>query len=87
MDREQTIREMAYRMWEQAGRPVGRDLEFWLQAEALYGEPRSRGAEQPAASSLPATALKPVQSARAVEGQGARAREPAPTKRSNRSPR
>ena len=88
MDREQTIRETAYRMWEQAGRPVGHDLEFWLQAEALYGAPGPREAEQPAASSPSASAiLKPAQSARAAGEQGARARKPAPTRRSNRSPR
>lgn len=24
----------AYRLWEAAGRPIGRDVEHWLQAEA-----------------------------------------------------
>jgi hypothetical protein len=28
------IAPRAYRLWEAAGRPDGRDLEFWLQAEA-----------------------------------------------------
>jgi hypothetical protein len=27
------IRARARQLWEQAGRPVGRDLDFWLQAE------------------------------------------------------
>jgi hypothetical protein len=27
------IRELAYLKWEQAGRPSGRDTEFWLAAE------------------------------------------------------
>lgn len=31
---ESEIREAAYQMWEKAGRPAGRDLEFWLKAEA-----------------------------------------------------
>jgi hypothetical protein len=31
--RKHEIRANAYRLWEQAGRPSGRDLEFWLQAE------------------------------------------------------
>jgi hypothetical protein len=26
--------ERAYRIWEQAGRPDGKALEYWLQAEA-----------------------------------------------------
>ena len=28
------VTNRAYRLWEQAGRPQGRDLEFWVQAEA-----------------------------------------------------
>jgi hypothetical protein len=28
------IRARAYELWEQSGRPSGRDDEFWLQAEA-----------------------------------------------------
>jgi len=36
---EQTVNEagvsrVAYQLWEKAGRPAGRDLEFWLAAEA-----------------------------------------------------
>ena len=27
------IRARARQLWEQAGRPAGRDLDFWLQAE------------------------------------------------------
>lgn len=32
--RNQRIRERAYEIWEQAGRPEGRAVEHWLQAEA-----------------------------------------------------
>ncbi|HEY5909517.1 MAG TPA: DUF2934 domain-containing protein [Verrucomicrobiae bacterium] len=28
------VANRAYRLWESAGRPHGRDLEFWVQAEA-----------------------------------------------------
>src|SRR5215813_9421368 len=31
-NREQRIRERAYFLWRQSGCPVGRDLDFWLQA-------------------------------------------------------
>ncbi|MBS7810708.1 DUF2934 domain-containing protein [Roseococcus pinisoli] len=31
---EQRIRETAYRLWEEAGRPEGQEQHFWLQAEA-----------------------------------------------------
>ena len=30
---EEAIRARAQQLWEQAGRPQGRDQEFWLQAE------------------------------------------------------
>jgi hypothetical protein len=35
--REQ-IRARAHELWEQNGRPSGRDLEFWLQAESEISE-------------------------------------------------
>ena len=28
------VSRIAYELWENAGRPTGRDLEFWLAAEA-----------------------------------------------------
>ena len=31
---EQRIRERAYQIWEEAGRPEGKAVEHWLQAEA-----------------------------------------------------
>jgi hypothetical protein len=27
------IARLAYELWDQAGRPIGRDLEFWFNAE------------------------------------------------------
>ncbi|HEY0291273.1 MAG TPA: DUF2934 domain-containing protein [Hansschlegelia sp.] len=39
-DHERKIRDAAYRLWEQAGQPEGRDREFWLKAEkSLKDEP------------------------------------------------
>ena len=37
VDREQSIRERAYQIWEQEGRPHARNLLHWLQAEAEIG--------------------------------------------------
>jgi hypothetical protein len=31
---EASVSRVAYELWENAGRPAGRDLEFWLAAEA-----------------------------------------------------
>jgi hypothetical protein len=35
----QQIRELAYRKWEEANKPWGKDREFWIEAEQeLFGE-------------------------------------------------
>ena len=34
----QAISARAHELWEQNGRPPGRDLEFWLQAESEISE-------------------------------------------------
>jgi hypothetical protein len=47
-DQEQRIRIRAYHLWDQAGRPEGRDLEFWDKARyAVIGEPGSVSARAP----------------------------------------
>ena len=33
-EREERIRELAHRMWDEAGRPEGQDEYFWHKAEA-----------------------------------------------------
>jgi hypothetical protein len=35
---EEKIRKRAREIWEENGRPVGRDVEFWLQAEREFRE-------------------------------------------------
>ncbi len=44
--REARIRERAYHMWEQEGRPHGRDREYWERAAELVGMEDSAGAGQ-----------------------------------------
>jgi hypothetical protein len=34
---KETTEERAYRIWEMNGRPHGKDMEFWLQAETELG--------------------------------------------------
>ena len=37
-----TIQQIAYKLWKEAGRPDNRSLDFWLEAERIYGaRPRS----------------------------------------------
>ena len=40
MMRRPKVRVRAYELWEKAGRPSDRDLEFWLQAEQQIKEER-----------------------------------------------
>jgi hypothetical protein len=35
---EDLIRKRAWEIWEENGRPAGRDEEFWLQAEREFRE-------------------------------------------------
>ena len=39
-DRMQRIRQRAYQIWDEQGRPNGHDVEHWLQAEAELSAPR-----------------------------------------------
>ena len=43
MNRSEWIANRAYRLWEKAGRPSGKDLDFWLAAENEHDHcPRGR---------------------------------------------
>jgi hypothetical protein len=49
-DRDRSIRELAYELWERAGRPAGGAEEYWYEAERRLAEQGSRGLrEDPAA--------------------------------------
>jgi hypothetical protein len=47
-----SVSRLAYQLWENAGRPTGRDLEFWLAAEANV----RTAVRQPVASATAAAA-------------------------------
>jgi hypothetical protein len=38
MDREDEIKLIAYRLWEEEGCPDGRDCEHWIEAETIWQE-------------------------------------------------
>lgn len=48
---EEDIKKLAYSLWEQEGRPDGRDLEFYFRAKQTL--------EEQAATSLTASVLEP----------------------------
>jgi DUF2934 family protein len=35
-NRDEEIRQLAYRLWQEAGCPEGNDIQHWLSAEALW---------------------------------------------------
>lgn len=41
-EKEQEIKRIAYHLWEDEGRPVGRDTEHWLKAKAIWEESKKR---------------------------------------------
>ena len=45
-DPEEVIRTRAYYLWEQDGRPEGRELEFWYRACATEGQPSARAPQE-----------------------------------------
>jgi hypothetical protein len=48
-ERERRIRELAYELWEQAGKPDGGAEEYWYEAERRLRDESSQGLrEEPA---------------------------------------
>jgi len=40
------IRQRAYELWNEDGRPEGRDVEYWLRAEAALAQGAATGLEE-----------------------------------------
>jgi len=38
MHHDEAVKVIAYRIWEEEGRPEGRALDHWLKAEALWDD-------------------------------------------------
>ena len=56
IDRDEEVRQLAYRLWQEAGCPNGADLQHWLKAEEVWRENQS-----PEKRTKPAKAKKPRQ--------------------------
>jgi len=35
-NRDEAIRQLAYRFWQEAGCPEGNDVQYWLRAESIW---------------------------------------------------
>ena len=56
MSHNSAVRDLAYRLWEEAGKPEGRDSDFWLQAETAVAQPAAK--PKPPAKPKPAAKAK-----------------------------
>jgi len=63
------VTNRAYFLWEQAGRPHGRDLEFWIQAEAKVHAAPGKTDLASAAASQPHQAVQPTRSLTTLGGK------------------
>lgn len=43
MSHEEEVRLIAYQIWENEGRPQGRELDHWVKAEAIWQSWRKQG--------------------------------------------
>jgi len=65
---EEQIRELAYTIWEQEGRPEGKDLEYYFRAKKILEE--REVASSPVKEPVPpASALQPPSAPRPVKRQ------------------
>ena len=49
LDREQRVREIAHRLWEEEGRPCDQDKRHWATAERIFDS--EQGGAMPVATS------------------------------------
>ena len=42
MNRDEEIRQAAYKLWQEEGCPHGYDVQHWLKAEAIWLKEKSR---------------------------------------------
>ncbi len=46
MANEEQVRQLAYELWEQAGRPHGLDLQHWFEAEVIAKQQDEQGTDK-----------------------------------------
>ena len=75
-DREHAIRERAYAIWERHGKPEGKNLDHWFQAETEIGkQPEISFMKIPeplASQSSPGAAKRRTQSANGLQKRRAK---------------
>jgi len=66
-DRESQVRDRAYRLWEEEGRPHGRDVEFWERARELVAAEKNSKSNGPKTGPDPAAEVEAAVSSAAGE--------------------
>ncbi len=61
------ISNLAYSLWDNAGRPAHRDLEFWLEAEKQVFQRAGSETVAPSASSVPALKAERAVPSKAIQ--------------------
>ena len=78
-DQNAKIRERAYLLWEQDGRPAGRDVEFWLRAETEARATTPAGRRVTARKAPTITALSEGTTAKPRAPKGSKSKSDAKT--------
>lgn len=71
------IARYAYLLWEQDGKPEGRDVDYWVRAEELLYQAAEQGLTKPVPPATAPEAVKPA--AKAVESIKPVAKQPVET--------
>jgi hypothetical protein len=70
VEREERIRQIAYRIWQEEGYPHGYDVQHWLKAEAMWSE-ENTAQPQPEKTRAKAAAPKERKPAKKTRGRKA----------------
>lgn len=83
-DLEHRVRERAYQIWEQEGRPHGRDAHHWQQAAAEFadaGQQQAHAGVAPDPREARAAGAPEASAAKPLKGRGTSASGSGPPKR------
>jgi hypothetical protein len=63
------IKDLAYRLWQEGGSAHGRDMDYWLMAEAQLAQPSKAAAKPEQAAKAKAPAKAPAKAKAPVKAK------------------
>jgi hypothetical protein len=69
VEREEEIRQLAYRIWQEEGYPHGYEVQHWLKAEAIWLEEQRAKSMPKQRKPATKTATKKTKSRKTVNAQ------------------